>query len=105
MADMLSMWWVHTVTVERYAGDGAEGPTWAPPETFRGFVNESRKLVRNTAAEQTLSTRQVFLPIEAGRIPPMSRLTHEGDARTVISSAERSAGALPVPAHVEVSCE
>lgn len=105
MADLLAMWWVHDVILERYAGDGAEGPTYDAPEPLKGFVRDSRKLVRNSSVEQVLSTRSVFFPIEVGRIPGRSRITYAGEARTVISSAEHSAGNLPVPAHVEVVTE
>lgn len=105
MTDLLSMWWVHAVTIQRYTGDGPEGPLYASAESFMGFVDDTRKLVRNGASEEELSSRRVFMPIGVGRIPAGSLLTYAGDTRTVITSAERSGGGLPLPEHVEVSCE
>lgn len=105
MADLLSMWWVHTVIIERYTGDGAEGPEYAAAETVKGFVDDSVKLVRSDTGKETVSSRRVFVPLTVAPIPAGSRVTYGAKTSTAINVADRDGGGLPLPEHREVSCE
>lgn len=107
MTDRLARFWVHTVTVERYAGPGAYGDTYDTPATIAGFVDDGQRLIVGPDGEQITSTARVFFPITTAAIPLDSRVTLPtafGDrATTVVGVARRDGGGLPLPEHLEVS--
>jgi hypothetical protein len=43
------------VTVESYTGDGAYGPNFDAPVTVKVNVDQTRRLVRNTAGDEVVS--------------------------------------------------
>jgi len=106
-ADPLAQWWVHEVTVERHAADTAEGESYDPPETLRGFVNDQRRLVRAATGEQVVSETQVLLPKDTATIPVQSIVTlpaiFGGRASTVVAFSRFDGGGLATPDHVEVA--
>lgn len=105
--DPLAQWWVHTVTVERFAGTGAEGDVYDTAEAgVRCFVSERRSLVRAANGEQVVSETTVLFPSTVADIPTESRVTigppFTARVGVVIASSRHDGGGLPTPDHVEV---
>lgn len=107
MTDPLTDWWQHDVTVERLTGAGAFGKTYADAATLTGFVDDTRKLVRDTGGQEVISSARVFLPAAIGDVPPGSRVTlpalFGGRTSLVITAARHDAGGQPTPNHLEVA--
>lgn len=107
----LAAMYVHTVTLERLADDGAGfGTTYADPETLTGFVNDRNKLVRAASGDQIVSSTQVALPASVGFVQPRSRVTLPatfGSRVTTVIGCEvaDSAGLLPDVEHVTLLLE
>jgi hypothetical protein len=109
--DPLAEWWVHEVTIRRWAGDGAYAPVFDAPETIAGFVHDGEKLIRNAQGQQVISSAQVALPITAAYVPvgseidlPMQFGHAPGDpsaprTSTVLDSARGDGGGQPTPDH------
>lgn len=95
----------HTVTVERFLGEGAYGPTYEAAETLSCFVDETTRLVRSPEGNEVTSTVTVYLPDTVEQIPSGSRVTTARRETTVIDVKYRDGGTLPVPSHVEVVCQ
>lgn len=108
--DPLAPFWVHATTIERYTGSGPEGDDYdAPVVDVLAFVEMGPKLVRNDTGEEVVSMARVFYPAGTAYVPPRSYVTPPaafgGIRARVISCAVHDAGALPLPAHVEVILE
>jgi hypothetical protein len=91
----------HTVTVEAYAGDGAYGPTYGAAVTSRAYVEDKRHLARDAMGNEVTAATLVWLPLDAGEVPPQSRMTVNGKARTVITTSRFDFGGS-TPNHLEV---
>ena len=106
VADDLSMFWIHSASVETYAGDGAYGPTYSAPATTRCFLDDSIKLVRNNAGLEVVSSTTVFAPASsAAMFLPESRVTANGKVSKVITVNAMDGDALGLPSHVQVSLQ
>lgn len=94
---------VHTVTIEAYLGDSANGPRYGAPVTARALVEETVRTVRNAQGEEVVSSTTVYmLPTQA--CPPESRVTTpSGRVASVITSTPHDGGGLPTPDHREVT--
>ncbi|GAB3224128.1 hypothetical protein GCM10027447_12430 [Glycomyces halotolerans] len=99
-------WLQHTVTVEPREGAGANGPVYGAPQELVGFLEESRKLVRDTEGNQVVS-ESTFYTDPGPTIPPRSRATlPSGDVTFVIKAANRDGGDLDeLPEHIELVLE
>lgn len=51
-----------TVTVTRYLGDNAFGPTWGNPQDHKARVEARRRLARDSDGRETFSDVTVYLP-------------------------------------------
>lgn len=96
----------HRVSVERYEGDTAYGPTYAAPEGgLRAMVSEKRVQTRSPQGEITLSTAQLICPPGVDW-PAGSKVTlPSGRVTRVLSVSPHTAPGLPVPECTEVMCE
>ncbi|WP_257032529.1 hypothetical protein [Streptomyces sp. 1331.2] len=96
----------HRITVEPYLGDSAYGPVYGPPvPDVPALVSDTVRLVRAPDGRQVVSSAQVLLDPDSV-VPAGSRITlPSGRITTPITVATVDAPGLPVPAHVEVSCE
>lgn len=107
MTDGLAAFWVHNVTIERYGGSGAYGPTFAAPAVVAGLVDDGQRLVVGPNGEQVTSTARVFLPIGTAAVPLESKVTLPTQfaerTTTVIAVARRDSGGLPLPEHFELA--
>ena len=84
------------VTVESYTGDGAYGPNFEAPVTVKVNVDQTRRLVRNTAGDEVVSEATLAVHpaprdeatgelLDAGTLfAPESRVTIDGRAARVI---------------------
>lgn len=103
----LAEFWVHDVTVARYAGTGAYGDVYDDPVTVTGFVDGGQRLVVGPDGEQVTSTATVFLPAATADVPLDSHVTlpatFGGRTSRVIAAARRDGGTLPLPAHLELN--
>lgn len=90
------------ITIERYLGQGARGPTFAAPETN---VPASAQSIENLRVEwkdeEVLVQIMLLTRPEVGRIPLGSRVTLDGDVYRVVK-------AVPIPdyhhpSHIEHS--
>lgn len=84
------------VTVETYSGEGAYGPGFAAPVTVKVNVDQTRRLVRNTAGDEVVSEATLNIHPQprdeatgelldaATLFFPESRVTIDGRAARVI---------------------
>jgi hypothetical protein len=93
----------HEVTIEPFQGNGANGPVYGAPVTVRCFRDDKRRLVRAPNGSQVVSESTVYC-LPGTVAPPESRINLGSRVATVITSADRDGGTLPVPSHVEVNC-
>lgn len=105
--DPLAFWWLHDVTIERFAGAGATGPTYADAADSTGFVDDGAKLVTGMTGEEITSTARVYLPVTTPAVPLRSMVTlpseFGGRRSEVISVARRVLdGSEDLPEHLEL---
>lgn len=97
---------VHTVTVATLTGSGGMGQTFADPVDVVCFVDDQRRLVRDTHGAEIVSESTV-LDVDLAHAPtwvPGSLVTlPSGRQATVITAAVRTSGDLDLPDHIEVS--
>jgi len=107
-----------TVTVSTRTGEGAYGPTYADPQTIRCAIDETRRLVRDTAGDQAVSEATLTLHPASdvldpagqvvGRVDPLAVFTPESP----VTIEGRASRVLTVKRHkvrgavyaVEVTC-
>lgn len=92
------------ITIEPYLGAGPFGDTYGAAVTVRAVVDDKRRLVRNSGGDQVLASTTAYCPL-ATVAPVDSRVTVRGRQTIVIASRKLDGHAMPVPSHVEVSCE
>ena len=99
----ISLFWVHTVTVETYAGQNNDGPVYDDPVVVPCFLDDTTKLVVGAETE-TVSQSTVFADVSyAGLFAADSRVTAGGRVTRVITVNAYTSGTLGLPDHVEVS--
>lgn len=91
MTDPLSMWWQWHVDVQRYEGEGSNGPIHAAAVTHLGKVSTKRKLVRNADGEEVVSEARISFPALTPLIPASSLVTlpPEFGGRTAVVIADQ----------------
>lgn len=91
-----SFWWVNTVTVETYLGDGAFGPRYADPVEVNCWLENGNNLVRDATGMEVVSSAAVHGPLEqAQAFTPESRVTTtDGRTTHVIVCREFDSGSL-----------
>ncbi len=103
----------HTVKIERFQGDTAEGESWAAAVTVPAYVEQKARLVVDrrspspTAGQEITSTTRVFLLPNADCVP-RSRVTvwaGTGRARTSEVVGSSFYDYLGTPNHVELDLE
>lgn len=103
---LLSLWKQHTVTIEPYLGTNGYGQdTWGAGVPVRGWLEQKVKNVRAKDGSETVSTAQFYCELGTNA-PPRSKGTFpDGRESLVILSGPMDAGALPLPAHLEIHFE
>jgi hypothetical protein len=97
--------YVHTAQVEMFVGTSGYGvDLYAAPVTIACYVDDARKLVRNSDGEQVVSESTLATyPVNAPVFEADSRVTIRGNASSVIKTAYADSGDLDLPDHVAVS--
>lgn len=108
--DPLASWWVHKVTVQRFASAGPEADTYDAAVTdVPCFVSDKRRLVRAANGEQVVSETTVLFPKDVPNIPPDSLVTLPAAfgerTSSVITFSRHDGGGLPTPDHLEVALQ
>lgn len=108
MVDYLAAWWVHDLTVRRFTGYDAYGKRqYATAQTIKGFVNDTRRMVRNADGVEVVSETTVYLPAGTATIPVDSEVTlpatFGGRVTTVLAVSVHDGGGQPTPDHVELA--
>jgi len=115
MADTdLDAFWVHSASVETLTGSGAYGDVFAAAVVIACFVDDSRKLIRNTMGQEVVSESTLYTSIlNSALFTPDSKVTVLGDADNdeltparaarVIKVNANDSGGLDLPDHVAVS--
>lgn len=94
------------VTIEPYEGAGAGGgPVYGTPVPTRARVDMSTQQVRDAVGARVVAVAAVFVPLAAGPVPPLSRVTMpDGSRREVVTSHRQEwPGGTPLPEHTEVA--
>lgn len=105
---MLDEFYVHTLTVETYQGEGSMGSVYAAPTTVPGFLDTTANLARTSTTDEATSARSMFYcdPTYAGLFTVQTRVTSTGlggDGKAVVVRVNSlTSGALGLPDHVEV---
>lgn len=94
------------VTIEPYLGATATGHAYGTTTTVEPcWVDNRRRVVKDSTGAEVTSTATVYAPL-ATACPDRSRITlPDGRSTVAISVARRDGGGLPVPEHVEITCE
>lgn len=101
---MLSLWKVHTASVETFTGPTPTGDGYAAAVDVEGFFDEGLVRVRDANGEQLVQQSRFFAePEDAPKFTPESRVTVNGRVAQVASTRLREAGGLfALVAHIEV---
>lgn len=94
------------VVIEPYVGVSAGGGrVYGPPVTTRARVDWSQQYVRDAQGGKVTAAAAVFVPLSAGPVPPLSRVTMpDGSPREVVTSHRQEwPGDTPLPEHTEVA--
>lgn len=98
---MVGPWWVHTVTVETYKGDGAYGPVYAAPVSLACFMDDSAKWQKHNDGDEVVSGTTVYAPPESASVlTARSRVTVAGRVARVITVNALDGDAFGLPSHV-----
>lgn len=99
----------HTVTVERYLGQGAYGDVYAPAEVVeRANVEDRVTMVRDTKGTETVSNATIYLEPPAEPIQPGSLITRWSGTPYEVTSRVITAGLFDHPgglSHVVIRAE
>ena len=99
----LSAFFIHTASVETFAGTGAYGDTYAAPVPVKGFLDDGVVLVRTGTSEQLVQKSIFYAALaDADKFVPQSRVTVNGRVTWVSAIRRRDGGSLGLPDHIEV---
>lgn len=109
----ISVFWIHTASVETFLGAGPTGDTYAPPVPVTGFLDDGLVLAQSASGEQLTEKATFFGPlsfvhdgvrlVSAEVFLPESRVTVNGRAAQVSTRRVRDGGPLGLPDHIEVN--
>lgn len=104
MADELADFWVTTTAVRTYEGSGPFGETYADPIDVPCFIDNTRRLVRDTDGREVTAEATITGPIGRSNLfQPESLTTIDGDERTVLTLSKHYSGMLDLPDHFEAT--
>lgn len=103
-ADDLDEFWVHTITVETFLGEGGNGPAYADPVDVPCFIDGGVKVTRTATGEQLVVNAPVYAPLEhAATLTAESRVTVRGRTARILAATVYDSGDLDLPDHVQVT--
>jgi len=92
----------HTAAVERFTGQGTNGPVFAAATTERCYYQAGNEVIRTSDGREVISSGTCYFKASVADIPNESRITVGGRRSYAVVVNRRDAGALPTPNHVEV---
>lgn len=95
----------HSVTLERYAGDSAYGPTYEAPEELDCYFEINRRLIRDSNGDQVVSSAKMYIDAGIDLPPPNSKVTFNGDEYIVMKSDPKNDLLAGGRNHTEVSLQ
>ena len=99
----LSVFWIHTATVETFTGAGPTGDTYAAPVAVKGFLDDGVVLVQSSVGEQLVQKSIFYAALsDADKFVPESRISVNGRDAQVSTVRLRDGGTLGLPDHCEV---
>jgi|GEM_PF-1720246 len=108
----ISVFFIHTATVETFTGTGAYGDAYAAPVVVKGFLDDGVVLVRTGTSEQQEQKSIFYAPltfvyqgvqyVSWDVFMPDSQVTVNGRACHVSERRSRDGGSLGLPDHIEV---
>lgn len=103
----ISDFYVHTATVESFAGAGAYGDVYSTPVNVSCFADAKIRLIRNKDGQMVVSSSTLDMsPTDGARFLPASRVTVSGKVSYVITQNINDApGVLDDVAHAEITLE
>lgn len=104
MADELADFWVHEVTATPLTGQGAYGPVYGDAVTVNGFLDDTRRLVRDSDGAEVVSETSLRCPLaHADHLTPGTLVDLGHRTATVIGQSRHTAPGLDLPEHLKVS--
>lgn len=101
--DDLADFWVHTVTVVPFTGEGPYGAVHGPGVTVVGWCEDTVRVVRRPDGVEATSSTTLRAPAGTS-IPARSLVTlPSGRVAEVLTVAVHDSAALGLPDHVEVA--
>ncbi|WIA99743.1 hypothetical protein [Curtobacterium sp. MCBA15_012] len=102
--DELEDFWVHTITVETYLGEGGNGVAYAAPVDVPCFIDGGTKIARTATGEQLVVAAPVYAPPEhAGTLTAGSKVTVRGRPARILAATVYDSGSLDLPDHVQIA--
>ncbi|WP_026923295.1 hypothetical protein [Glycomyces arizonensis] len=103
---LLSMWKQHTVSIEPYLGtDGYGRKQYGQAMPVQGWLEETRKVVRNKDGAEVVSSTQLHCDLGAD-VPELSKGTlPSGKVTEVVAVSHLDGQTLPLPSHLQVAFE
>jgi hypothetical protein len=100
----ISMFYVHSATVEKFLGAGPTGDLYATPVTVKGFLDDGvqRAVGPGGAEVQSAQTKFYCALSNADLFSPESRVTVNGRPTQVNYVRRRDADGFGGPSHCEV---
>lgn len=102
--DELADWWVHTIEATPVTGQGAYGSTYGDPVQLTGFLDDTRKQVRNADGDEVVSEATFHTDLgNAEHLAPGTAVDLGYRTAEVITLARRDAPGLDLPEHAEAT--
>lgn len=99
----MNEFWIHTGTVETWAGVNAEGDAYNPPADVIGFLDDQVRVVIGPDGDQVTSTATFYTDLTHRAVfTPRSRFTINSRTCTVVDVKARDSGPLGLPDHLEI---
>ena len=103
-ADDLDEFWVHTIAVETYLGEGGSGTLYADPVDVPCFIDGGVKVIRTATGEQLVTNAPVYAPLEhAATLTAESRVSIRGATARILAATVYDSGGLDLPDHVQIT--
>lgn len=99
----ISVFFIHTATVQTFTGTGPTGDLYAAAVDVKGFLDDGVVLVQSSAGEQLVQKSIFYAALsDAAVFVPESRVTVNGRACQVTAVRRRDGGSLGLPDHCEI---
>jgi hypothetical protein len=105
----LDAFYVHTLTVQTYQGEGSDGPMYAAGVAVPGFLDTTANLVRTGSSDEATAASSMFYcaPTYAALFSVQSLVASAslaGDGKAIVVKVNSlDSGTMSLPDHVEVT--